>query len=239
MVIAVSFAADVTIALGIKVSSPGPVFYRQERVTWNGERFRILKFRTMPVDAEASSGPVWSTQTRAAQRPSARSCGARASTSCHSSSTCCAANVDRRPAPRAPGIRRALQGGDSRLHAEASREGGNHRLGAGKRPSGRNRPEAANTVRSLLHRDTGRCGSICGSLRSRSSTLSAVAMPIDRQRRSRWQATPREIERSLPKMTEHVRPLRRHRRQARPWPRLTTGSCRRLRSIVAPSQRWR
>jgi len=48
------------IALGVKLSSPGPVFYRQERVTWNGERFRILKFRSMPVDAEADSGPVWS-----------------------------------------------------------------------------------------------------------------------------------------------------------------------------------
>ena len=35
------------------------VFYRQERVTWNGERFVMLKFRTMPVDAEAASGPVW------------------------------------------------------------------------------------------------------------------------------------------------------------------------------------
>lgn len=48
------------IAVGVKLSSPGPVFYRQERVTWNGERFAMLKFRTMPVDAEAGSGPVWS-----------------------------------------------------------------------------------------------------------------------------------------------------------------------------------
>jgi putative colanic acid biosynthesis UDP-glucose lipid carrier transferase len=47
------------IAIGVKLSSPGPVFYRQERVTWNGERFAMLKFRTMPVDAEAASGPVW------------------------------------------------------------------------------------------------------------------------------------------------------------------------------------
>lgn len=48
------------IAIGVKLSSPGPVFYRQERVTWNGERFTILKFRTMPVDAEQGTGPVWS-----------------------------------------------------------------------------------------------------------------------------------------------------------------------------------
>ena len=38
----------VLIAIGVKLSSPGPVFYRQERVTWNGQRFRMLKFRSMP-----------------------------------------------------------------------------------------------------------------------------------------------------------------------------------------------
>ena len=48
------------IAIGVKLSSPGSVFYRQERVTWNGERFHILKFRTMPSGAESASGPVWS-----------------------------------------------------------------------------------------------------------------------------------------------------------------------------------
>ena len=31
----------------------------QERITWNGERFRMLKFRTMPVGAEAGAVPVW------------------------------------------------------------------------------------------------------------------------------------------------------------------------------------
>ena len=51
------------IAIGVKLTSPGPVLYRQERVTWNGERFHILKFRSMPVDAEAETGPVWSNGT--------------------------------------------------------------------------------------------------------------------------------------------------------------------------------
>ena len=58
--LALAAPAMAAIALGVKLSSPGPVFYRQERVTWNGERFAMLKFRTMPVDAEAASGPVWS-----------------------------------------------------------------------------------------------------------------------------------------------------------------------------------
>ncbi len=49
------------IALAVKLSSPGPVFYRQERLSWNGRKFQMLKFRSMPVDAEAETGPKWAT----------------------------------------------------------------------------------------------------------------------------------------------------------------------------------
>ncbi len=48
------------IALAVRASSPGPVLYRQRRMGLNGQTFDILKFRSMPVDAEAASGPVWS-----------------------------------------------------------------------------------------------------------------------------------------------------------------------------------
>ena len=47
------------IAIGVKLSSKGPVFYRQVRVGWNNRAFTMLKFRSMPVDAEAKSGAVW------------------------------------------------------------------------------------------------------------------------------------------------------------------------------------
>lgn len=47
------------IAIGVKLSSPGPIFYRQQRVSWNGKPFMMLKFRSMPVDAESKSGAVW------------------------------------------------------------------------------------------------------------------------------------------------------------------------------------
>jgi len=40
------------IALGVKIDSPGPVFFRQERVGQYGRVFRIHKFRTMTTDAE-------------------------------------------------------------------------------------------------------------------------------------------------------------------------------------------
>lgn len=48
------------IACGVKLSSPGPVFYRQERVSWNNRPFIMLKFRTMPLNAEDETGPAWS-----------------------------------------------------------------------------------------------------------------------------------------------------------------------------------
>lgn len=47
------------ITIAVKISSPGPVFYRQERMGLNGKKFDMLKFRSMPVDAEQKSGPVW------------------------------------------------------------------------------------------------------------------------------------------------------------------------------------
>jgi putative colanic acid biosynthesis UDP-glucose lipid carrier transferase len=47
------------IALGIKLTSKGPVFFAQERVSWNGEQFMMFKFRSMPVNAEQETGPVW------------------------------------------------------------------------------------------------------------------------------------------------------------------------------------
>lgn len=47
------------IAIGVKLSSPGPIFFRQRRVGWNGRPFTILKFRSMPLDAEALTGPKW------------------------------------------------------------------------------------------------------------------------------------------------------------------------------------
>jgi putative colanic acid biosynthesis UDP-glucose lipid carrier transferase len=46
------------IAIGVKLSSPGPVFYRQERVSWNGHSFNMLKFRSMGVDSE-KNGVQW------------------------------------------------------------------------------------------------------------------------------------------------------------------------------------
>jgi sugar transferase (PEP-CTERM system associated) len=45
-------------AILIKIDSPGPVFYKQERVGKNGRPFVLTKFRSMRVDAE-KAGPLW------------------------------------------------------------------------------------------------------------------------------------------------------------------------------------
>jgi sugar transferase (PEP-CTERM system associated) len=47
--------------VAIRLDGPGPVFYRQERVTLDGRVFWILKLRTMRVNAEAS-GAVWAAE---------------------------------------------------------------------------------------------------------------------------------------------------------------------------------
>ncbi|MDY0096187.1 MAG: sugar transferase [Candidatus Vecturithrix sp.] len=52
------------VAVTVKLSSPGPVFYRGIRTGLNGEPFRILKFRTMVVDAETLGGPTTGTNDK-------------------------------------------------------------------------------------------------------------------------------------------------------------------------------
>lgn len=47
------------ITIAVMATSEGPVFYRQKRVGWDGLGFEMLKFRSMPVNAEAECGAVW------------------------------------------------------------------------------------------------------------------------------------------------------------------------------------
>ena len=47
------------IAAVVKLSSPGPVFYRQERMGLDGMAFTVYKFRSMELGAEDSTGPIW------------------------------------------------------------------------------------------------------------------------------------------------------------------------------------
>jgi exopolysaccharide biosynthesis polyprenyl glycosylphosphotransferase len=50
------------VAILVKLDSPGPVFYIQERMGLNARSFPMLKFRSMRPDAESKTGPVWATE---------------------------------------------------------------------------------------------------------------------------------------------------------------------------------
>jgi sugar transferase (PEP-CTERM system associated) len=49
-------------ALAVRISSPGPILYRQVRVGLDGELFTLYKFRSMRADAEAETGAVWASK---------------------------------------------------------------------------------------------------------------------------------------------------------------------------------
>jgi len=40
------------ISVAVKLSSQGPVFYKQERISWSGKKFQMLKFRSMPINSD-------------------------------------------------------------------------------------------------------------------------------------------------------------------------------------------
>jgi Undecaprenyl-phosphate glucose phosphotransferase len=59
--IALVVAGPVMLALAalIKLTSPGPILYRQQRTGLAGQSFDMLKFRSMRIDAESQTGAVW------------------------------------------------------------------------------------------------------------------------------------------------------------------------------------
>jgi exopolysaccharide biosynthesis polyprenyl glycosylphosphotransferase len=70
-VIGLTLAAPILLvaAAVIKITSPGPVFFTQDRVGEFGREFTLIKLRTMRNDAESKSGPVWSRKNDARVTP--------------------------------------------------------------------------------------------------------------------------------------------------------------------------
>ncbi|MCK4668372.1 undecaprenyl-phosphate glucose phosphotransferase, partial [Candidatus Dependentiae bacterium] len=62
MVITLFSIPYLIIAILIKATSKGPVFFKQERVTKDLKNFIMLKYRTMIVEAEKETGPTWTTK---------------------------------------------------------------------------------------------------------------------------------------------------------------------------------
>jgi len=59
LVLLVGALPALLVAALIKRSSAGPVFYTQERMGLDGRSFTVYKFRSMPIDAEEVTGPIW------------------------------------------------------------------------------------------------------------------------------------------------------------------------------------
>ncbi|KKM67385.1 hypothetical protein LCGC14_1471680 [marine sediment metagenome] len=50
------------ISILIKTMSPGPILYKQDRMGLDGKVFAMLKYRTMGIEAEEETGPMWATE---------------------------------------------------------------------------------------------------------------------------------------------------------------------------------
>ena len=62
IMVVVALPVMVMVALAVRMSSKGPIFYRQVRVGLNGQPFTLYKFRSMGVDAEVETGAVWASK---------------------------------------------------------------------------------------------------------------------------------------------------------------------------------
>jgi len=76
------------IALGIKLTSPGPVLFKQQRHGWGGRAIEVYKFRTMRLRNAPHHQVQQATRSDSRITPS---CAASASTNYRNSSTCCKA----------------------------------------------------------------------------------------------------------------------------------------------------
>jgi sugar transferase (PEP-CTERM system associated) len=59
--LALSLPVMIAVAIAVRLESKGPILYRQVRVGWRNKNFKVLKFRSMRVDAEVN-GARWAAQ---------------------------------------------------------------------------------------------------------------------------------------------------------------------------------
>ena len=142
------------IALTIKFTSPGPVFYRQERMGLDGRPFTVYKFRSMRLDAEDVTGPVWARDDDPRCTPVGRFLRRTDMDELPQIwNVFKGRHVDRGPAARAAVLRRSVQAPHPAVHAPPQSEGRHHRLGAGERLARQHLARKAHRVRSVLHRE--------------------------------------------------------------------------------------
>ena len=142
------------IALLIRLSSPGPVFFRQERMGLDGKSFWMYKFRSMYDEAERDTGPVWAREDDPRCTPVGRFLRR--------------SNLDELPQlwnvlrgdmslvgprPERPFFVEQFKHTHAAVHAAPQGEGRPDRLGAGQRLARQHLDREADRVRPLLHRE--------------------------------------------------------------------------------------
>jgi hypothetical protein len=132
------------VALVLWLEDHGPLFYRQERMGLDGRPFMMIKFRSMRVNAEASTGPVWAIK----DDPRRTNVGSTAHQRRHFSPPLVVGrvaaavecpprrHVDHRAPTRTAGFCARVQAQDPAVHVASSGQVGNHRLGTGPRLAG-------------------------------------------------------------------------------------------------------
>jgi exopolysaccharide biosynthesis polyprenyl glycosylphosphotransferase len=60
--IALTWPLMIATAIAVRLDSPGPILFAQERVGRDGKPFTLYKFRSMSADAEARTGAVWASE---------------------------------------------------------------------------------------------------------------------------------------------------------------------------------
>lgn len=60
IILVITIPINILVAVVIKLESKGPAIFKQERIGMNNKEFNIYKFRSMYLDAEKYTGPVWS-----------------------------------------------------------------------------------------------------------------------------------------------------------------------------------
>ena len=150
-------------AIAVWLSLGRPILFRQRRVGLDGREFEMLKFRSMrpnescpdspdslPDDTGAGRGRGTTPAVTRSERFLRRHVARRAAAALQRAQ---GRDVARRPAARAPGVRRALRASDPPLRRPPPRQARDHGLGAGQRPPWPDLAVRSGRVGQLLHRE--------------------------------------------------------------------------------------
>ena len=170
------------IAVLVKATSRGPIFFRQERCGLNGQSFAMLKFRTLRVDAEKETGPVWTAKNDVRRTHIGAFLRKTSLDELPQFINVLLGDMSRRSA-RDLTTRFASASSKKRaqLHGPAQRQGAASQAGPRSTAGAATRPCASAFSSTYTISRTGTPRSICGSCGSRCGKSFFIGMRTDRQ----------------------------------------------------------